>query len=220
MSIERCLKSTKTASFQCRLLKSATQPVIPSDIPPQDILKTRLSYMDVMPMKSSTSTEPNIPKMSEMYSFLANHETIYFNTNITTEEFNNIVASYEPHTTLAICWTAAIVQNSIQRLAYGQHFVQLKYLYEKKTCPLTGELKQFKNFDEYQEKLITIAEFGRKNSNEINEVLLDKDKTNIRSGEQLQTFDDDEDDFWEPNDTYVGQRCLLEDDTFLVLTKA
>lgn len=173
--------------------------------------------MNVMSMKTSmTHSEQHIPKMSEMYSFLTNHETIYFNTNITTEEFNNIVASYEPHTTLAVCWTAAIVQNSIQRLAYGQHFVQLKYLYEKKSCPLTGELKQFKNHDNDQEKLFAIAEFARKKAHAINEVLLD-DKI---KAEQLQTFDDDEDDFWESNDAYVGQRCLLEDETFLVTTKA
>lgn len=167
-------------------------------------------------MKIASASEQNIPKMCEMYSFLANHETIYFNTNISSEEFNNIVASYEPHTTLAVCWTAAIVQNSIQRLAYGQHFVQLKYLYEKKSCPLTGELKQFKNLDKDQEKKLTIAEFAEKKPQEINEALVDEAVRN----EQLQTFDDDEDDYWETNETYVGQRCMLEDESFLITTKA
>ena len=185
----------------------------------KDILERRLSYMDIITSKSKEGfqmPEQNIPKMCEMYSFLANHETIYFSTNITTEEFNNIVATYEPHTTLAICWSAAIVQNSIQRITYGQHFVQLKYLYEKKTCPLTGELKHFKNLDKDEEKLLTISEFAKKEPQQINEILVD-DKIKL---EQLQTFDDNEDDFWEPNETYVGQRCLLEDDTFLITTKA
>lgn len=185
----------------------------------KDILKARLSYMDINSSNRKEGLqlpEQNIPKIFEMYSFLANHETIYFNTNITTEEFNNIVATYEPHTTLAICWSAVIVQNSIQRLTNGQHFVQLKYLYEKKTCPLTSELKQFKNVDKDEERLLTIAEFANKKPQDIHQIL-GNDKIKL---EQLQTFDDDEDDFWEPNESYVGQRCLLEDDTFLIAAKA
>lgn len=208
------MKPLKTASFQCRLLGTNKDE---HDKPlANDILNARLSHMDVM---HSRPLEQNIPKMNEMYSFLANHETVYFNTNITTEEFNNIVATYEPHTTLALCWTAAIVQNSIQRLAYGQHFVQLRNIYERRTCPpQTDEIKQFKHLDKDLQKELNIDAFYRKKPQEINEIL---SKENTKNNERLQPFDEDEDDdFWEPNETYVGQRCLIEDDSFLLAGKA
>lgn len=174
-----------------------------------------------MQTKNPNPFEPNVPKMSELYSFLANHETVYFNTSITTEEFNNIVASYEQHTTIAICWTAAIVQNSIQRQAYGQHFIQLKNIYEKRTCPAqTHEIKQFKSLqlDKEQQKQLNIQQFCDKLPQEINALLLDTDGD--KATERYLPFGDDEDDFWESNEMYVGQRCLLEDESFLVASKA
>lgn len=212
-----CLKPSKTASFQCRLKPSQRK-----DKPlPQDILKTRLSYMDIIEQtKTPNHLEQNIPKMSELYSFLANNETVYFNTSITTEEFNNIVASYEPHTTIAICWTAAIVQNSVQRTAFGQHFVQLRNIYEKRTCPAQpDEIKQFKSshLDREQQKQFNIQQFWDKLPQEINTLLLDTEGD--KATERYLPFGDD-DDFWETNETYVGQRCLLEDESFLITSKA
>ncbi|XP_005180658.1 trafficking protein particle complex subunit 8 [Musca domestica] len=224
---ENCIKPSKTASYQCRLMPSHANGAANENKPlPQNLLKARLSHLDMMPSKLQQQHEQNLPKMFELHSFLANHETVYFNASITTEEFNNIVASYEPHTTIAICWTAAIVQNSIQRQAYGQHFIQLKTIYEKRTCPLqTDEIKQFKsNLDRDQLQHLNIQQFCDKHPLEINAILSQMEAAD-RSTERYLPFGDataeeGEDDFWEPNEMYVGQRCLLEDESFLLATKA
>uniref|UniRef100_A0A1I8NQR6 Trafficking protein particle complex subunit 8 n=1 Tax=Stomoxys calcitrans TaxID=35570 RepID=A0A1I8NQR6_STOCA len=213
---DNCLKPSKNASFQCRL----TERTSAADKPlPQELLKSRLSYMNIYTKKPANNTEPNIPKMSEMYSFLTKHETVFFNPSITTEEFNNIVASYKPHTTIAICWSAAIVQNSQQRQAYGQHFIQLKNIYEKKACPYqTDEIKQFRHdLDKEHEKQFNIQQFCSKPPQDIYELL---DAESGKNTERYMPFGDDDDDFWEPNEMYVGQRCFLEDESFLVASKA
>lgn len=47
------------------------------------------------------------------------------------EEFNNIVSTRDSHMTLMLTWKAIVSDNnSVQRQAYGQHFVQLRNLYE------------------------------------------------------------------------------------------
>ncbi|XP_075159619.1 trafficking protein particle complex subunit 8 homolog l(3)76BDm [Haematobia irritans] len=212
---DKCLKPSTNASFQCRLIESETA----NDNPlPQYLLTSRLSHMPIESQNVKYS-EANIPKMSEMYSFLAKHETVFFNPSLTTEEFNNIVASYQTHTTIALCWTAAIVQNSMQRQAYGQHFIQLKNVFEKKSCPVqTDEVKQFKNYlDKEQQALWNIDQFY----NKFPQYVHVWNAANNRTTECHMPFgEDDDDDFWEPNEIYVGQRCFLEDETFLISNKA
>uniref|UniRef100_A0A1B0B6W0 Trafficking protein particle complex subunit 8 n=1 Tax=Glossina palpalis gambiensis TaxID=67801 RepID=A0A1B0B6W0_9MUSC len=213
---DRSLKSSKSASFQCRLQPSPHEKnkAISSF---QNLLAERLSYREVMPANAVPNEYPTMPQLSAVYSFLTNHETTYFNFNITTEEFNKILANYEPHSTLAVCWAAAVVQNGLQRLAQGQHFVQLKYLYEKNSCPLTDS-KQFSLLDKdnLSEKKIAIDEFANKKFLEINDLCRE-----LFEKSEIQTdFNEDTEDHWEVNDNYIGQRCLLEDDTFLLSAKA
>lgn len=73
-------------------------------------------------------------------SFLMKEETKYlrvFGQTSNNEEFNQIVAMPDQHMTLILNWSAVIRDNNgvVQRTAQGQHFVQMRHLYESGYCP-------------------------------------------------------------------------------------
>ena len=82
-------------------------------------------------------------------SFLMKEETKYlrvFGQTSNNEEFNQIVSQRDQHMTLIVNWSAAVKDNihagaEVQRTARGQHFVQLRHLYESSFCP-RGIVKQ------------------------------------------------------------------------------
>jgi trafficking protein particle complex subunit 8 len=67
-------------------------------------------------------------------SFLIKNETKYiqvFNQNANTEEFNSILSSVDKHMTVWVTWQAVVCDsNSVRRQTNGQHFIQLRNLYE------------------------------------------------------------------------------------------
>lgn len=75
-----------------------------------------------------------LPPLSQLNSFLMKNETKFIGVLGQTgnnEEFNQIVTDSDPHMTFAITWRAVVNDNSSQqRQAFGQHFVQLRNLYE------------------------------------------------------------------------------------------
>jgi len=82
----------------------------------KSLLQTRLSRLEIMPAQQ---LEQHAPPLHEPHSFLANEETVFFNTNIGTEEFNASVASYVPHATVALNWSALVRKDDVQRVASG-----------------------------------------------------------------------------------------------------
>ncbi|ALC44776.1 l-3-76BDm [Drosophila busckii] len=200
----QCLKAAKCCSFQCRLL--AKDPEQFPNIPTlKSLLHTRLSRLEIMPAKNAQQLDQHMPTLQEPHSFLANEETNYFNTNISTEEFNATIASYVPHVTLALSWSALVQQNEMQRVASGLHFIKLYTLYETGSCPGAVEAV-------YRRRLSMEVEQST------HEFQLPEEFGNEAATEPL--GDDDVADFWEPNEHYVSQRCLLEDETFVLTARA
>lgn len=98
---------------------------------PTEYIKDRLSQLTVVPGKDVDSA---IPNMAQIGSFLMKSETKFIGVLGQTgnnEEFNNIVSSLDRHLCVILTWRATVHDNSsLQRLAFGQHFVQLRNLYE------------------------------------------------------------------------------------------
>lgn len=99
-----------------------------------EFIQNRLS---TIALKNEQKQHPAItmpPALNQLSSFLMKHETKYIGVlgqTVTGEEFNNIVSMQDSHMTLALSWRAVISDNnSVQRITYGQHFVQLRKLYE------------------------------------------------------------------------------------------
>lgn len=200
---EQCLKSAKCCSFQCRLQAKDEEKFQDSKPTLKALLKTRLSRFEVMPAQQ---LEQHAPQLQEPHSFLTNEETVFFNTNISTEEFNASIASYVPHATIALCWSALVRKDEVQRMASGLHFIKLYNLYETGHCPATNE-----------------ALYRRRHSSDephnTREFQLPEDAGGYEAASEP-LADDDVADFWEPNEQYVGQRCLLEDDSFVLSARA
>lgn len=75
-----------------------------------------------------------VPTFEKLDSFLMKNETKYIGQLGQTgnnEVFNQIVTQVDRHMTFALTWRATVNDNmSQQRTAFGQHFVQLRKLYE------------------------------------------------------------------------------------------
>lgn len=105
------------------------QNVATSD--PTMYIKDRLSQLTIVP---STDIDSPIPNLAKIGSFLMKNETKYIGTLGQTgnnEDFNNIVSNLDRHLCVILTWKAIVHDNSsLQRSAVGQHFVQLRNLYE------------------------------------------------------------------------------------------
>jgi len=204
----QCLKSSICCNFQCRLQERDKKEEF-QDIPSiKSLLQTRLSHLKIMPAQHAQQVDQYMPTIHEPQSFLTNEETVYFNTNISTEEFNASIAGYAPHATLALSWSALVAREEGQRVACGQHFIKLSKLYETGHCPAapTGAFQRRRQSPD--EPIDNGREFplpeGAVNNEEAWQPLANAE----------------EEDYWEPNDNYVGQRCLLEDESFVMAVKA
>lgn len=98
---------------------------------PAVFIKDRLSQLDIVPSKDITDA---IPSLTKIGSFLMKNETKYIGVlgqAGNNEDFNNIVSNLDRHLSVILTWKAIVHDNSsLQRLAFGQHFVQLRNLYE------------------------------------------------------------------------------------------
>lgn len=144
-------------------------------------------------LNGNPSLGDTYPTMDTLDNFLIKNETKYFGLNISVEEFNNIVASRDPHMTVVISWKALIDRKSTQRIGYGQNFVQLRNLYEQVFCPETADYR-VKTYLGDHPVYHKIFEFK----------------------EHVSAQDDEDDDQWEFNNNFVGKRCLLEDDNAML----
>ncbi|CAD7006198.1 unnamed protein product [Ceratitis capitata] len=214
----RYLPLGKSMNFQCRLERNNNK----FTSPPAKLLYERVSFVNIIPSINADKAHQHIPSVHEMYGFLAKHETLYFNTNITTDEFNSAVLSTDPHTTVILNWAAHVKlagKDDAQRLVAGQHFVQLRNLYETTTCLGAQPSHAVVEIIAKPQQVRSIAEFA----------LTDTDAQPFAVYADEQRWVDDEDDavgdddaasYWELNTDYVGKRCLLLDESLTLAIKA
>lgn len=122
---------TESISFRCSLEEKTAESKATTSVDPTQFVRNRLS---ILPIKHVLNVEKFVPDTANVGSFLMKHETKFIGVIGqvgNSEEFNNIVSTVDPHMTIAVTWKANVCDNSsVQRIAYGQHFVQLRNLYE------------------------------------------------------------------------------------------
>lgn len=98
---------------------------------PTAYIKERLSQLAIVPSKDVHAAIPSVEKIG---SFLMKNETKYIGVlgqAGNNEDFNNIVSNVDRRLCVILTWRAVVHDNSsVQRIAFGQHFVQLRNLYE------------------------------------------------------------------------------------------
>lgn len=122
---------TESISFRCSLEEKSAESKATTNADATQFVRNRLS---ILPIKQVPNVEKFVPDAANVGSFLMKHETKFIGIIGqvgNSEEFNNIVSTVDPHMTVAVTWKANVCDNSsVQRIAYGQHFVQLRNLYE------------------------------------------------------------------------------------------
>lgn len=123
------LRTNETIGMRCLLRDK--QPSTNSSPTPVEFIRRRISQTTLKPIDG---IEKVIPDVKNLGSFLMKTETKYIGVLGQTgnnEDFHNLVSTYDPHMTIGISWKALVSDNSsTQRLAFGQHFVQLRHLYD------------------------------------------------------------------------------------------
>lgn len=122
------LRTNETIGLRCSLQdKKLDSNATPS---PVEFIRRRLSQINLRPIGG---LDRAIPDVRNLGSFLMKNETKFIGVLGQTgnnEEFHNMVSMYDPHMTIALSWKALVSDNSsVQRLAHGQHFVQLRHLF-------------------------------------------------------------------------------------------
>lgn len=125
---ETGLKSDESISMRLPL-KDKQKP--PSKTSTTDFLNTKLSEVVIRNIREARN---QLPELGTPGSFLLKNETKFidvFERLMTAEEFSNIMSKADPHMTICISWKAIVNDGSaIQRNTFGQHFIQLRNLYE------------------------------------------------------------------------------------------
>lgn len=125
------LRTMDSLSLRIPLIESNNAATPAND--ETDFIRKRLTNLTIKP-KTDVLVGSPLPAINQMGSFLMKHETKYIGDLGqlgNSEEFNNIVSQNDPHMTVILTWMAVINDNSsVQRITYGQHFVQLRNLYE------------------------------------------------------------------------------------------
>lgn len=144
------LRINESISFSCSLEEN--QSVTASNS--LDFICNRLSSQLIKPIPN---VDRDIPSIMSLNSFLMKNETKFIGvlkqTN-NSEEFNQIVSTADPHMTLVLTWSATVNDNnSAQRVTFGQHFVQLRHLYETISCPAITATAGLQPFNEHEQKI-------------------------------------------------------------------
>lgn len=125
------LRTTESIGFRCSLDEKPIISESKQKLSATEFIRSRQSNLEI---KQIENIEKMIPSSLNIGSFLIKHETKYIGVIGqlgNNEEFNNIVSTSDPHMTIVLTWKAIVSDNvSTQRNAYGQHFVQLRNLYE------------------------------------------------------------------------------------------
>lgn len=193
---DKCLKSSKSTSLQCRLNSFKPQHSLTSN----EFVCNRLTSLEVSILPNNGGV---IPCTKELFSFLMKNETRFLNPlTATIEEFNAIISTFDPHLSVAISWTALVIDgsDSTKRTAQGQHFIQLRNFYERISCPETTE-SRIRNYLSEASDYQPIHSFHETMETKLN------------------TIGDDEEDEWEINNCFIGRRCIIEDENFTIGSK-
>lgn len=140
------LKSTDSLGFRIPLIETsnASSAIPPQSVTAKEFINNKLSNLQIKSIDDNSSSsssssilEPPLPPtIKSINSFLMKHETKFIGifgqqVGSNNEEFNNIISNDDKHMTLCITWKTKINDNnSMQRITYGQHFIQLRNLYE------------------------------------------------------------------------------------------
>jgi hypothetical protein len=123
------LRSNESLNFRCALTEKHAPN--PRNMVAGQYIASKLSSV---PIARSEESQDFCKQFSLIGSFLIKNETKFiqvFNTNANTEEFNSILTNSDRHMTVWVTWTAYVCDsNSMRRQAFGQHFIQLRKLYE------------------------------------------------------------------------------------------
>lgn len=126
------LKGNDSINMRC-ILSQRDNPV-KFDTTTKNYLEFINSKMTVHELRPVESFEENIFDMKSLGNFLIKTETKFLpfsSQPITNEELNNLLNSSNKHLTLCFTWKAAIYDNgTFIRNAFGQHFVQIRHLFE------------------------------------------------------------------------------------------
>lgn len=143
------LRINESIAFRCGLEKSANKQKTDNAL---DFVRNRLSSIVIKPI---ANVDRHIPSSLNLGSFLIKHETKFIGVLkqiSNSEEFNQIVSTADPHMTLVLTWSATVSDNnSTQRTTFGQHFVQLRNIYETISCPLVTAIAG--SFNEHEQKI-------------------------------------------------------------------
>lgn len=182
------LKTNETLSLRCNLQKRPDEVKFVGDI--REYISDKLSTISIR--TPSAEMVECLPNFHSTGSFLMKNETkfirVYENTN--NEEFNHIISSLDRHMTVCVNWSAQINDNGSSRAAFGQHFVQLRNLYDAAFCPPSERQQQ-----------VTFTH------NEVVYSIYDN------LDEVIPKADEGLDNSWGVNNNYVAQRCFLEENT-------
>ncbi|XP_036342212.1 trafficking protein particle complex subunit 8-like [Rhagoletis pomonella] len=215
----RYLSMGKSMNFQCRLERN-THNLASA---PSKILYERVSFVSVIPSINADKAHAYIPSVHEMYGFLAKHETLYFNISINTDEFNSAVINSDPHTTVILNWAAHVKlggdKEEAQRLAAGQHFIQLRNLYETTTSLGVQASHAYVEIIAKPQQVRSIAEFALNDTDAQSFAVFADEQRWMDDEDDDNVGDDDDVSFWEVNTDYVGKRCLLLDESFPLAVK-
>lgn len=144
------MRLNESIGFRCLLEKNEKR--LTTATTPLDFVRNRLSGVI---MKSIANADRDIPSASNLGSFLMKNETKFIGIMKqvnNSEEFNQIVSMADPHMTIVLTWSATVSDNnSAQRVTFGQHFVQLRHIYETISCPPAAP--GLHPFNEHDEKI-------------------------------------------------------------------
>ncbi|XP_055690988.1 trafficking protein particle complex subunit 8 [Lutzomyia longipalpis] len=161
------LKSTELVSFRCSL--DAHKAAVATNQTPERFIEVQLSKVTLKATKAEEVKR--LPSVQKVGSFLMKEETKYIKvmgSSGTSEEFNQIVANADRHMTLGVTWSAQISDNGAnRRTAAGQHFVQLRHLYESGFCPPRERIHKT-SFTSHED-ICSIFDFPREESNALQE---------------------------------------------------
>lgn len=128
---DKGLRLNESIGFRCALDKGQHTVRPHATQSPLQFVQNRLSRVNI---KAIPNIERTVPNTANLTSFLIKNETKYLGVikqSSNSEEFKNIVSTHDPHMTIVLTWKAIVSDNnSMQRIAFGQNFVQLRHLYE------------------------------------------------------------------------------------------
>ncbi|XP_055532257.1 trafficking protein particle complex subunit 8 [Wyeomyia smithii] len=180
------LKTNETLSLRCNLQKRSDEVKFGGNI--REYISDKLSTISIRaPSEDMIQCLPNFHSTG---SFLMKNETKYIRVYESTnnEEFNQIISNLDRHMTISVNWSAHINDNGSSRLAYGQHFVQLRNLYDPVFCPPS---------ERHQQVIFTHNEVIYSIFDDLEQVIPKQDP--------------EMDDGWGINNNFVAQRCFLEE---------